>query len=81
MEHIGNTPHFKETGYTEWYIPINKVGRKLNYPIKTIGNSQFYIARGTKSNKFLSDAEFKSRNENIEIIKKKLEIMFKECCR
>lgn len=79
--HIGKTKHFIESGYTEWYIPVNKVGRSLNYPIKTIENKQFYVARGVKSNKFLSDAEFKSRKENMEIIKKKLEIMFKECCR
>lgn len=52
IEHIGNTPHFKETSYTEWYIPINKVKRKLNYPIKTIGNNQFYIAHGAKRKSF-----------------------------
>lgn len=49
QEHIGKTKHFIETGYTEWYIPVNKVGRKLNYPIVTIGNSQFYVAVRSKS--------------------------------
>lgn len=79
-EHIGKTKHFIETGYTEWYIPVNKAGRKLNYPIVTINNVKFYVAVGTKANHFLGDAEFESRNENIEIAKKCLEEMFKEVC-
>ena len=32
-KHIGKTKHFLETGYTEWYIPVHKVGRSLNFPI------------------------------------------------
>ena len=43
--HIGNTRHFIESGYVEWYIPINKVSRRLNYPITTINNKQFYVAK------------------------------------
>lgn len=81
QEHIGKTKHFIESGYTEWYIPINKVGRSLNYPIVTINNQQFYVAVGSKANHFMGDAEFKSRNENIEITKQKLEEMLKQCCK
>ena len=51
-EHIGKTKHFLETGYTEWYIPINKVGRTLNYPIVTISGKQFYVAVRSKSKSF-----------------------------
>ncbi len=47
-EHIGKTKHFKETGYTEWYIPVHKAGRSLNYPITTINGTQFYVAVGAK---------------------------------
>jgi len=81
MPHIGKTKHFIESGYTEWYIPVNKVGRSLNYPIVTIGNKQFYVARGSKSNHFMEDSEFQSRNENVNITKKKIEKMLKEVCK
>lgn len=81
QDHIGKTKHFIESGYTEWFIPVNKVGRTLNYPIVTIGNSQFYVAVGSKANHFISDAEFKSRNENTEIARKKLNKMLEECCK
>lgn len=80
-EHIGKTKHFIESGYTEWYIPVNKVGRSLSYPIVIIGNEQFYVATGSKANHFLADGEFQSRNENKEIIEKKLKEMLKECCK
>lgn len=79
--HIGKTKHFVESGYTEWYIPKNKVSRSLSYPIKVINGKEFYVAVGSKANHFLGDAEFESRNENIEIVKNKLEGMLKECCK
>lgn len=81
QDHIGKTKHFIESGYTEWYIPVNKVGRSLSYPIVTINGKQFYVAVGSKANHFLSDAEFKSRNENEEIAEKKINAMLKECCK
>lgn len=52
-EHVGKTKRFIESGYTEWLIPVSKVGRSLNYPIVTIKNSQFYLAYGSKANHFL----------------------------
>ncbi len=81
QEHVGKTRHFIESGYTEWFIPVSKVEKTLGYPIVEIQNMQFYIARGVKANHFMSDAEFKSRNENVEITKKKLEIMLREVCK
>ena len=81
QNHIGKTKHFIESGYTEWYIPVNKVGRNLNYPIITLNNQQFYVATGAKGNHFLSDAEFETRSQNIENMKKQLNNMFKEVCR
>ena len=81
MEHIGKTSHFKETGYTEWYIPVNKVGRNLNFPIITIGGAQFYVATGAKGNHFLGDAEFETRNENLDITKKAIHNMLAEVCK
>ena len=76
--HIGKTKHFKESGYTEWYIPVKKVKRTLNYPIVTIGDCDFYVATGTKANHFLTDSEFKTRQENVENVKRKIEQMLKE---
>lgn len=81
QDHIGKTKHFIETGYTEWYIPVKKVGRNLSYPIVTISGKQFYVATGAKANHFMSDAEFESRNENVDIVKKRLDEMLKECCK
>ncbi len=81
MEHIGHTKHFLETGYTEWYIPINKVERRLNYPIKVINGKQFYVARGAKANHFMTDASFKTRQENKEIVEKKIRQMLEEVCK
>lgn len=81
MEHIGTTQHFLATGYTEWYIPVNKVERTLNYPIKIINNQQFYIAHGAKANHFMIDAEFKTRENNKEIVQKQINEMLKEVCK
>lgn len=58
QEHIGKTKHFIESGYTEWYIPINKVGRTLNYPIVTISGKQFYVAVRSKSKPLYGRCKF-----------------------
>lgn len=81
QEHVGTTKHFLESGYTEWFIPVNKVERALNYPIVTLGGMQFYIAHGAKANHFLSDAEFKTRDTNIETLEKHIYEMLKEVCK
>lgn len=51
-DHIGKTQHFIESGFVEWYIPVNKVDRRLNYPITTINDKQFYVAKRSKSKSF-----------------------------
>ena len=81
QEHVGNTPHFIESGYTEWFIPVSKVDRTLGFPIVEIQGMQFYIAHGQAPNHFLSDAEFKTRQENIETVEKAINEMFKEVCK
>lgn len=81
MPHVENpTKHFVESGFTEWLIPV-KPGLNLNYKIITIKGNQFYLAHGVRANHFMSDAEFESRNENIETTKKKLKEMLKEVCK
>ena len=52
QEHVGKTKHFIESGYVEWYIPVDKVGRTLNYPITTISGKQFYVAVRCKIKSF-----------------------------
>lgn len=81
MEHVGKTKHFIQSGYTEWFIPASKVEKALSYPVVKIQGMDFYIAHGTKANHFMSDASFKSRNENAEIVKEKLDEMLKEVCK
>lgn len=78
---IGKTKRFLDTGGSQWFIPVAKVEKALHYPIIEIQGSQFYIARGVKSNHFMTDAEFKTRDENAETIKKQIEQMLKEVCR
>ena len=81
MEAIGKTEHFVNTGGTEWFIPVSKVEKPLNYPIITLGDMKFYVAHGVKSNHFLADAEFKTRDSNIESIEKNIYEMLKEVCK
>lgn len=81
MEHVGKSEHFLKSGYTEWFIPVSKVEKALSYPIVNIQGMDFYIAHGSKANHFMADASFKSRNENADIVKKKLDEMLKEVCK
>lgn len=81
MEAIGKTEHFVSTGGTEWFIPVSKVEKPLNYPIITLGDMKFYVAHGVKPNHFLQDAEFKTRNTNIESIEKQIYEMLKGVCK
>lgn len=81
QDHIGKTKHFIESGFAEWFIPVNKVDRALSYPIKTINGQQFYVATGAKSNHFLEDSEFETRNQNRETVKNIIDNMLKEVCK
>lgn len=80
MQHVGTTKHFIESGYTEWFIPVDKAPA-LKYPVITINNMDFYLAHGVKANHFLTDAEFQTREENKQIIVEKLNTMFREVCK
>lgn len=81
QEHVGTTKHFIESGYTEWFIPVNKVGKVLGFPIVEIQGMQFYIAHGQEPNHFLTEAEFKTRDINIETIEKHIYEMLREVCK
>lgn len=81
LEHVGKTKHFIESGYTEWFIPVDRVPKRLNYLIININGVDFYLAHGVKPNHFLQDAEFETREQNKEIVAKKLEEMCKKICK
>ena len=81
QDHVGKTKHFIESGFTEWFIPVSKVDRALNYPIVTINDVQFYISHGVRPNHFLTDAEFETREDNKEILIKTINDMLKEVCK
>lgn len=81
MEAIGKTEHFVNTGGTEWFIPVNKVEKPLGFPKIEIQGMQFYIAHGQAPNHFLSDAEFKTRDTNIETVEKQIYEMLKGVCK
>ncbi len=81
MEHVGVTKHFIESKFTEWFIPVGKAPKPLPYPIITINDMQFYIAHGVKANHFMTDAEFQSREENIQIADEKVKKLLKEACK
>lgn len=81
LEHIGKTEHFIKSGYTEWFIPVSKVDRSLNYPKITIQGQEFYLAHGFKANHFMTDSEFENRENNKEIIKEQILNMLKEVCK
>ena len=80
LPHVGKTKHFIESGYTQWFIPVNKVEKPLKYPIVTIQGYDFYVAHGVAGNHFLEDAEFWSRKENKEIVVNKIEEIIREVC-
>lgn len=81
LQAVGKTKRFLETGGSQWFIPVAKVEKRLNYPILEIQGNQFYIAHGVKANHFMTDAEFKSRQENKEMVKEKLKQFFLEVCK
>jgi len=78
---VGTTKHFIETGGSQWFIPVSKVDKKLNYQVIEIQGMEFYVAHGVKANHFMTDAEFESREENRKIAQNKLSEMIKECCK
>ena len=76
--HIGKTKHFLESNYEEWFIPVSKVEKPLHYPIITIQGQQFYLAHSVPAKPFMRPAEFKTREENKEIVTKKINEMIRE---
>ena len=81
LDHVGTTKHFLETNYEQWFIPVDKVDRALNYPIIEIQGAKFYLAHGVKPNPFLQKAEFEKRIENLEDVKMEIKHMLKEVCK
>jgi len=80
LPHVGTTKHFIESGFTEWYIPVDKVEKSLRYPIIEINGTRFYIAHGAKPNPFMRKAEFERRPSNLNEVAESIKQMLKEVC-
>lgn len=81
LPHIGTTKTFIESGYEYWFIPVNKVEKKLHYKIININGQEFYLAHGVPAKPFMTPAGLQTREQNVEIIKKKLSSFIKEACK
>lgn len=78
LEHIGKTETFINSGYEYWLIPVEKVARPLNYPIKMYGNKRFYVAHGSEPKPFMRPAAMQGRDISTEEIQKSIYELFKE---
>lgn len=81
MDAVGTTKHFIETGGSQWFIPVDKVKKTLHYPIIEIQGMQFYLAHGYKATHFMTDAEFETRNKNVENVEQSILKLLKEVCK
>ena len=79
--HIGKTKHFLESNYEEWFIPVSKVEKPLHYPIITIQGQQFYLAHSVPAKPFMRPAGFETKEQNIDIIKNKLNEILEQACK
>ena len=71
-EHIGTTKTFIKSGYRYWYLPVEKVGNKLNNTVISIDGTLFYVMHPTQPFPFMRPAGFQSRENTIKIMKDKL---------
>lgn len=69
MPHIGKTKTFLESGYTYWYLPLEKVKTPLNNPTININGTLFYIMFSTQPYPFMRPTAFYMKPKNIETIK------------
>jgi len=85
LEHIGKTATFIASGYRYWFMPIDTVDRPLNNPIwepkkghPLYGTGPYYIMFATKPYPFMRPTAFSTRKENVEILKKAIQVWLKE---
>lgn len=81
LPHIGTTPTFIKSGYEYWFIPVEKVDKRLYYPIIEIQGQQFYLAHGVEARPFMTPAGIQTREQNVKIIKDSVKSMLKEACK
>lgn len=79
--HIGTTKHFIESGFNEWFIPVNKVQQRLKYPIIEIKGQQFYLAHSAQPKPFMRPAGFERREENVKEVQKEVLNMIESVCK
>jgi HK97 gp10 family phage protein len=70
--HVGTTKTFIDSGFTMWYLPVEKVNKPLPYKIITIKGKRFYVVFGQKPKPFMRPAAFESRDNTLEQIQKEM---------
>lgn len=82
LPHIGITKTFIESGYTFWYLPVEKVDRDFgSNRIVVINGKQFYIMYPQQPRPFMRPAGFQGRDIATDILQEKLFKMLKEVVR
>lgn len=78
LEHIGKTKTFIQSGYQYWFLPIDAVDRPLKNQTINIGGEIFYIMFATKPYPFMRPTAFSTRKDNVEILKKAIQLWLRE---
>lgn len=72
LPHIGTTKTFIKSGFTYWFLPVEKCDRDLPNQIITIGDKEFYLMFSQQPKPFMRPTAFERRNPNIETIKESI---------
>ena len=72
-EHIGTTKTFIQSGYSYWFLPVDKADRDFGSDrIIVIKGEKFYIMYPQQPQPFMRPTAFQTRSETVDIIKTKL---------
>ena len=72
-EHIGKTKTFVNSGYTYWYLPVEKANRELGNPI-TLYGKQYYVMHAQPAKPHFTPAY----NSNVRVRKENIAKAIKE---
>lgn len=75
--HIGTTKTFKESNYSFWLVPVDKVDKPIG-PRITIGENEFYMAFSQAAKPFMRTTAFNRRYDNVEEIAKAIAELIKD---
>lgn len=78
LPHIGTTKTFVKSGYTYWYLPVEKAERDLPNPTIWVNDQEFYIMFSQEPRPFMRPTAFERKNPNIKLIKQSISDSIKE---